>query len=446
MIFKNYKNIINNGQNYYIKKQRKDILDILDSAIKSIDPYKVVKRKIKNQEISINKKIIDTKDFENIYLVGFGKASLKMGKAILDTLNIKKGIIITNVNYNNYIKNDNIKIYIAGHPIPNQNSINGTTDILKIIRKSKKKDLIIILISGGGSTLLCKPRVGLDSLKKTTNLLLKKNIDICEINTIRKHLSLVKGGQLIKNVNCKVISLIISDIIDDPIEFIASGPTYPDSTTFYDSKKILLKYKIWGKTPPSVRKTIENGISGLIPETLKKDNPIFKNIDNYIILNNKSLCYEIEKYAKKIGYKTKLLTTKLTGEARYVGKNLIEYIFNNFDNKTNNLYITGGETTVKIIGSGKGGRNQEMVLGSVNYLNNKNIVFSSFATDGIDGNSKAAGAIADGFTLKRALQKKIYPSFFLKNNNSYEFFKSLDDLIITDHTGTNVRDVQLIIY
>jgi len=444
MLFKNYNQIICNGENSEIKKQRKDILDILDSAIKEVDPYKLVKNIFKEEKILIEGKNIDANEFNNIYLISFGKASIKMAKAVLDSLNISKTILITN-DIKHEINDRNTKIYVGNHPIPNQNCINGTKHILKIIRECKKQDLLIILISGGGSSLLCQPRIGLEELKETTRLLLKTNMEISEMITIRKHLSFVKGGQLLNNVNCKAISLIISDIVNDPIEFIASGPTSPDSTTFNDAKRILIKYRIWDKTPKSVRKIINDGLLGKIPETPSKDNPIFNNVQNYIIANNRSLCLAAEKYAKKIGYETKLITTCLTGEAKYVGKNLIEYIYNNYKSKTKKVYISGGETTVNVIGNGKGGRNQEMVLGSINYLNDKKIVFASFATDGIDGHSNAAGAIADGFSMKRALKKNYDPSFFLKNNNSYEFFKLLNDLIKTGPTGTNVMDIQLII-
>ena len=442
MLFKNYNELISNGMNCEIKRQRKDILDILNLAFSEVDPYKTVKGIIKEGKILFDKESIDTSKFNNIYLIGFGKASIKMGKAVLDSLNISKAILITN-NQKIKINDKIITTYVAGHPIPNQNSVKGTKHILKIIQESRKQDLIIILISGGGSTLLCNPRIGLDAIKKTTELLLKTNMEISEINTIRKHLSFVKGGQLLKNVNCEVISLIISDIVNDPIEFIASGPTYPDSTTFNDAKNILLKHDIWKKIPSSVRKSINNGILGLIPETLKKDNPIFNTVHNYIIGNNRSLCLTVEKYAKKKGYETEILSTCLTGEAKNVGKILIENI--NEKNETNKLYISGGETTVNVIGKGKGGRNQEMVLGSINSLKDKNIVFASFATDGIDGYSDAAGAIADSYSLKRALQKKFDPNYFLKNNNSYEFFKVLDDLIKTGPTGTNLMDIQLIL-
>jgi hydroxypyruvate reductase/glycerate 2-kinase len=447
MLFKNYKELINNGENNQIKKQRKDILDILDSAIKEVDPYKLVKNIFKEEKIFIERKTIDTKKFDNIYLISFGKASIKMAKAVLDSLNISETILITN-DIKHEINDRNTKIYVGNHPIPNQNCINGTQHILKIIKECKKQDLLIFLISGGGSSLLCQPRIGLEDLKETTRLLLKTNMEISEINTIRKHLSFVKGGQLLNNVNCKAISLIISDIVNDPIEFIASGPTYPDSTTFNDAKKILIKHKIWDKIPKIARKTINDGLLRLISETPKKWDPKFYNIDNYIIGNNRDLCQAIEKYAKKNGYKTKIISTSVTGEAKNIGEKLIENIFEDYknnSNKTKKLYISAGETIVNVVGSGKGGRNQEMVLGALTYFEDNDIVFASFATDGIDGFTEAAGAIADRYTLNRSLKKKIDPNYFLKNNNSYEFFKALDDLIITGPTGTNLMDIQIII-
>lgn len=442
MIFKNYNELIKNGKNCEIKKKRKDILDILTYAINEVNPYYVIKKYIKDGKIFFDNEKIDTKEFDNIYLIGFGKASINMGRAVLDNLKIKKAVLITNDNKTK-INDDKTITYVGGHPLPNQISIKGTNHILELIKESKKQDLIIVLISGGGSSLLSKPRIKIEDLKETTELLLKTNMNISEINTIRKHLSYVKGGQLLYNVNCKVVSLIISDIVNDPIEFIASGPTFPDSTTFNDAKNILIKHNIWYKTPNIVKNIIENGICGEIPETPKKDNPIFKNVKNYIIANNESFVHAAQFYATKIGYKSKILSTSLTGEAKSVGKNLI----NNFkDSKeSEKIFFASGETTVNVVGMGKGGRNQEMVLGSIKYIKDKNIVFASFATDGIDGNSDAAGAIADKYTIKRAIEKKLNPSIFLKNNNSYEFFKLLNDLILTGPTGTNLMDIQIIL-
>ena len=227
MWFKNLTQIVENGRTPELRKKREDILHILNTALDSVNPYNAVKSKFKENKLTIGNQIFDLSDYNDIYLVGFGKASIGMAQAIADSIQITKGIIITN-DLNRSIYNFKIECIVGSHPIPNENCIIGTDKILKTIEKCKSDDLLIILISGGGSALLCKPRVNLDEIQKTTELLLKCNADISEINTIRKHLSHVKGGQLIRKVKCKTISLIISDIIDDPIEFIASGPTSPD--------------------------------------------------------------------------------------------------------------------------------------------------------------------------------------------------------------------------
>ena len=367
-----------------------------------------------------------------------------MAKAVCDSVNIKNGIVVTNDISAKSI-NANIKIFVASHPIPEIENIDATDEILKLINKCEKDDLLIVLISGGGSALLCKPRVDLNDIKITTDLLLSCGADIKEINTVRKHLSHVKGGQLARISNCRMVSLIISDVIDDPIEFIASGPTYPDSTTFKDTMDILEKYEIYKKLPSSVCDIIEKGLRNEIPENPKKDHPTFNKVDNIIVANNILACAAAEKKAYELGYATNIITNSLKGEARDAGISLIEKILEKNSKNHRFALISGGETTVTIKGKGKGGRNQEMVLSTVNFLSRKNIVFSSFATDGIDGMSNAAGAIADFLTLKKANDLKLDPEFFLDDNNSNEFFDILGDLLITGPTGTNVMDIQIMI-
>jgi len=444
MLFKNRKQIIENGQTPFLKEARRDILDILTSAIEAVDPYNAVKAKFDGNRIVLNSKIIDTFDFKNIFLIGFGKASFGMAKAVCDSIKIKSGAIISNDSHQG-IGINCIKTLIGGHPIPNKNSIESTEQILEIVKKCGKDDLLIVLISGGGSALLCKPRVNLKDLQITTDLLLKSGANINEINTIRKHLSFVKGGQLAAQANCNIVSFIISDIIGDPIEFIASGPTYADSTTYHDVKNILKNYNLWMKVPRSIRKIIDNGIAGKIPKTPKKDDSLFSNVNNLIVANNEIACKTAEEKAKDLGYQTMLLTTKLEGEAKEVGKYLVEKAKNYTIKADKMIFIAGGETTVTIHGNGKGGRNQEMILGSVKELANNDVIFSSFATDGIDGVCDAAGAIADGFTLSKANNMKLDPNDYLNDNNSFEFFKLLNDLLLTGPTGTNVMDLQLLI-
>lgn len=441
MLFKNRMQIIKNGQTPKLKKIRGDVLEILSFALDAVDPYKAVKSRFNGEKIVLEDGEIDSSNFENVYLVGFGKASVGMAQAACDSINIKRGVVVTN-DPNNSVQNNHITTFIGGHPLPNQDSISGADEVLEIVGECGKKDLLIVLISGGGSALLCKPRISLKGIQQTTDLLLKSGADINEINTIRKHLSFVKGGQLVRHAKCRVVSLIISDIVNDPMEFIASGPTYPDSTTYNDAQNILSKYTLWEKLPSDVRRIIKSGIHGDIRETLKNGDPVFDNVHNFIVANNKIACNAAEIKAKELGYEPVPLTTSLTGEAKDVGTYLVEKICE-MDRKK--IFISGGETTVTIRGNGKGGRNQEMILGSIKNLDGKNTAFASFATDGIDGKSDAAGAIADGFSLKRARKRNLDPDKYLKNNNSYEFFNTLGDLFITGPTGTNVMDIQIIV-
>jgi glycerate-2-kinase len=442
MLFKNYDQIVSNGQTPQLQKKRKDILDILTVALDSVNPYNAIKRVFEDGNIVFKAESIDISGFENIYVVGFGKASVGMAQAVCDFVNITKGIIVSN-DSSVKLTCDKIEIIIGGHPIPNNRSIQGAEKITEIVKKCGENDLLIVLISGGGSALLCKPRVSLEDLQETTNLLLKSGANINEINTIRKHLSYVKGGQLMQHAKGVVVSLVISDIVNDPLEFISSGPTSPDSTTFSDAKKILEKYFLWMRVPLEVRKVIEDGIKGSILETPKKDNPVFDNAYNFIIANNEIACKAAVEEAKNLGYKTILLTTSLTGEAKYAGNVLIDKVKNH--PKSHTVVVSGGETVVTIKGEGKGGRNQELVLGCVERISDSNIVIASFATDGIDGKSDAAGAIADGFTFSRACEKELRPNKFLTENNSYDFFSELNDLFITGPSGTNVMDIQLIV-
>lgn len=441
MLFKNRMQIIKNGQTPKLKKIRGDVLEILSFALDAVDPYKAVKSRFDGGKIVLEDGEIDSSNFEDVYLVGFGKASVGMAQATCNSINIKRGVVVTN-DPNKNVQNNNITTFIGGHPLPNQDSVSGADEVLEIVRECRKKDLLIVLISGGGSALLCKPRISLKGMQQTTDLLLKSGADINEINTIRKHLSFVKGGQLVRHAKCRVVSLIISDIVNDPMEFIASGPTYPDSTTYNDAQNILSKYTLWKKLPSDVRRIIKSGIHGDIRETLKNGDPVFDNVHNFIVANNKIACDAAKSKAKELGYEPVLLTTSLTGEAKDVGTYLVE---KTCESDRKEIFISGGESAVTIRGNGKGGRNQEMILGSIKNLDGKNTVFASFATDGIDGKSDAAGAIADGFSLKRARKKNLDPDKYLRDNNSYEFFNTLGDLFITGPTGTNVMDIQIIV-
>ncbi len=444
MLFKNYNQIVANGKTPILKKVRRDILHVFSSAISSVNPYFSVKKVIQGEKIILESNVINVSDFENIYLIGFGKASVGMSQAICDSFNIKQGIVITN-SKKSIVKDNNVVTYIGSHPIPNQRNIDATDKIISLLNKTKTNDLLFVLISGGGSALLCKPRISLKDMQLTTDLLLKSGLNINEINTIRKHLSFVKGGQLTTYTNCTVISLVISDIIGDPLSFISSGPTFPDSTCFIDCKNILEKYDIFYDLPSSVRKVIDDGIKDTIPETPGKDNIVFKKVYNFIVANNKIVCEAAKEKAEELGYKSMILTTQIDGESRDIGKFLVNKV-KNFPKKTENImFISGGETVVTVLGSGRGGRNQEMILSVIEEIKDSDVVFASIGTDGIDGNSDAAGAIADAYSFEKSLERDLNLNKYLNDNNSYEFFKEIDDLLFTGLTGTNVMDLQIVV-
>jgi glycerate 2-kinase len=446
MIIKNYNEIISNGSDRETMEKRRDALDIIDAAVKAVDPYESVKRVITDDYILVDEKRIDVSCFDHIYVVGFGKASVNMAKAVLDSIRVDKGVLISNDPGSMLkLQGTPLEVHIGGHPIPNQGSLAGTDRILSLLEKTTVNDLVIVLISGGGSSLFCKPRVSLRSLQWLTETLWRLGADIKEINTIRKHLSYVKGGQLAKMNKGTMISLVISDIVGDPLEFIASAPTYPDTTTFNDAKNICQRYSIWDNLPVDVRSVIEQGINGVIPENPGGDDPAFKRVYHTIIASNTHACLAAKKKSEYLGYKTMMITTLITGEAREAGLKLMLTAKDLSKGMKRTAIIGGGETTVTVKGHGLGGRNHEVVLSCVDELSKTDWVLVSFATDGADGNSESAGAIADHYTLQRALELDLNPAEFLENNDSYTFFDNLGDAIITGLTGTNVMDVHVVL-
>jgi glycerate 2-kinase len=256
---------------------------------------------------------------------------------------------------------------------------------------------------------------------------------------------MVKGGQLAQRAKGTVMTLVISDVVGDPLEFIASGPTVPDSTTFDDAWKLLEKYDLMTQLPDAVRCILRAGCEGKIPETPKPGDPVFTKVQTSIVANNQRACEAARQQAQLLGYHPVLVTTTLTGEARNVGISLVKKAHSQGSEGQHVALLAGGETTVTIRGEGHGGRNQEMVLASLEQLVGTDLVFASFATDGIDGGTDAAGAIADGRSLQRAQTYKLDHRQFLRENDSFTFFKQMGDLLLTGPTGTNVMDIQLLL-
>jgi glycerate 2-kinase len=443
MLFTNYDALVSNGCTPVLQQKRKDVLEMLTAAVDAVHPYHVVRNCFVDSQLVFPSETIDLSTFDNIYVVGFGKASVGMARAVCDAVPVVKGIVITN-DPSAMLSNNAIEVFVGGHPLPNEGSIRGAEAILNLVSKAQETDCVIVLISGGGSSLFCKPRVPLSDLQKTMEMLFRSGATINDINTIRKHLSSVKGGLLISHIKAVCVSLLISDIVHDPITSIASGPTAPDPTTFSDAWDILIRYNLWESIPITVRTTIDDGVHGRIPETLKDGDPAFDTAFHCIVANNERACQGALRKAIELGYDAKLLTTSLTGEARMVGQYLVKQALSSLSSEKT-VFISGGETTVTMSGNGVGGRNQELVLSCVKDMANKEFVIASFATDGIDGNSTFAGALVDGCTLARAKKQHLNPITFLESNNSSAFFQHLGDGFRTGITGTNVMDVQLLV-
>jgi glycerate-2-kinase len=325
--------------------------------------------------------------------------------------------------------------------------------MMEIAEQAEKEDLIICLISGGGSSLMPLPRgdVSITDKKEITNALLKCGATINEINTVRKHISDFKGGWLAKkSYPATILNLILSDVVGDPLDFIASGPTVPDSTTFGDAINVLKKHSLWDKTPTSIRKVLAEGQKGLIPETPKADDEAFKKVVNVVVGNNRSASLAACECLKSEGLNTLLLTATMEGEAKQVGLVLASIareasVSRNPVSRPAGI-VAGGETTVIVTGKGLGGRNQEIALAASQKLENiDGAVVASISTDGIDGPTDAAGALVDGRTLAKAIKNGLAPEEYLANNDSYQFFSKLGDLVFTGPTGTNVNDVSIIV-
>jgi glycerate 2-kinase len=452
---KNTNQLIEKGETEPARKARALALRSLECALNAVGSKQIVKSKVslENSHLHVNGYSFDLRKFKNIYVVGGGKASGPMAEALEELLGkrITKGIV--NVPHGSKHKTSVIKLHGSSHPVPDEAGVEGTRRMLAIAEHAEKDDLIICLISGGGSSLMPLPRgdISIEDKRELTSALLKSGATVSEVNTVRKHISDFKGGWFAKKgYPATILNLILSDVMGDPLDFIASGPTVPDSTTFADARKVLRKYGLWENAPSSVRKVLSDGEKGLIAETPKAGDAAFEKVYNVVVGNNRSASLAACKYLKSEGLNTLLLTATLEGEARCVGTVLAsvarEILASGNPVPKPAGIIAGGETTVTVTGKGLGGRNQELALSAVLMLKNADaVVMASMSTDGVDGPTDAAGAIVDGNTFERAAKLQLNPKDYLAENDSYRFFSKLGDLIFTGPTGTNVNDISLII-
>ena len=393
----------------------------------------------------------DLEALSRLVVIGAGKATPAMAAAVEEVLgsHIDAGLI--NTKHGHEIPLRHIETIECGHPVPDRAGVEGTYRQLQLLDGLDEHALVLCLFSGGGSALLPAPVEGisLEDKQQTTRLLLNCGATIGEINAIRKHLSAVKGGLLCMRAQpAQVISLMMSDVIGDALDTIASGPTYPDATYFADCLDIVDRYQLRSELPSPVRLRLEKGAGGAIPDTPKSDEAVFERVQNNVIGNNTLAVDAAARCATELGYEVIVLTSRLQGEAREMGVALAS-IAQEIRTRSRPLappacVIAGGETTVTIRGNGKGGRNQELALAAAIHLDGwSDIALLSGGTDGTDGPTDAAGAIADGSTLKRGLELDLSAHAYLHENNSYHYFSDLGDLIVTGATGTNVMDLQI---
>ena len=419
---------------------RRLALAIFKAALRAANPAEGVAGRLAREDLT---------RYRHIYVVGAGKAGAAMARAAERVLGrpIARGLV--NVKYGHVAPLRRIELNECGHPVPDQRGVEGAQRIAEIASSAGLDDLVLCLISGGASALLPLPAdpVTLDEKQEVTKLLLACGASIHEINAVRKHISRIKGGQLARLAwPARVLSLLLSDVIGDDPDVIGSGPTAPDASTFASARAILEKYGIFHRVPASVRERTESGVRSEIPETPKRGERIFTRVRNVVIGSNRLAVDAAAARARQLGFRTLVLSTFVEGETREIARMHAaiakEIVHAGRPLKPPACIITGGETTVTLRGDGLGGRNQEFALSAaIDIAGLANVVVLSAGTDGSDGPTDAAGAIADGRTLARNPRA---PEF-LARNDSYRYFESLGDLIVTGPTHTNVMDVRLIL-
>jgi hydroxypyruvate reductase len=434
---------------------RKDALAIFRAALRAADPVEAVRRAMRadGDTLTVGRKRYNLTRFENVFVLGAGKASAAMAQAAERILGrrITAGLVQTKYGHGAPLKR--IEVHEAGHPVPDENGVTGARRLAQLAAQAGPRDLVIFLISGGASALTPYPAepITLAEKQATTRLLLECGATIHEINAVRKHISAFKGGQLARLANpATLVTLMLSDVIGDSMDVIGSGPTVPDHSTFSTAHGILEKYALLGRVPPAVLERLRQGIDGALPDTPKLGDPAFAKTQNLIVGSNRLAVDAAAQKARELGYRTLVLSTFIEGETRDVaGVHTAiakEIRASGQPLKPPACIISGGETTVTIKGNGLGGRNQEFVLtAAMTIAGTENVAVLSGGTDGTDGPTDAAGAIADGSTIARAAASGLTAADFLNRNDSYRFFDPLGDLIKTGPTRTNVMDVRLVL-
>jgi len=434
------------------------IHSILKAVLDIVDPYECIKRVLRKKNgilFIANKFEQELISLNSVYLIGAGKAVLPMALAACEVIGVdlEKGILIAK-HENNAIQSklpEYVTTLTGDHPIPSEKSVDSTRKMVEVLSNLKADDLVIFLLSGGGSALMTLPfdTISIEDLKQVTEELLRSGATIEEMNIVRKHLDTIKGGGLARKVYpAKLITLVLSDVVGDALEAIASGPTVADASTFANALEVLNKYYLTEKTSPKIIEHLELGKIGSLPETVKQDEKFLKYSQIHIIGSVQTAVQAAYKKATEEGFHAKILTTQLKGEAKQIGMELggelKQVVLGKSDLKKPTCIIAGGETTVTVRGDGKGGRNQELALSAAREIKNlSNCLLISIATDGEDGPTDAAGAIVDGNTIPKGKSQGLNVEKYLQRNDAYHYLEKTGSLIRIGPTGTNVNDLVL---
>ncbi|HEY75388.1 MAG TPA: glycerate kinase [Thermoflexia bacterium] len=445
-----------------VKRQeglREQVMELVWAALGAVNPMRAVARNLQREgnQIRVGDRLYELPSDRRVAVIGAGKAGGGMAAGVEAILadRIGEGWVNVRYGYEPSRPLQRIRVHPAGHPIPDQAGVEGTRRILDLVEGLDEGDLALVLISGGASALLVQPveGVSLEDLQQLTDELLRSGATIEEVNTVRKHLSQVKGGHLARRITqrgAQAAVLVLSDVVGNPLDGIGSGPCAPDPTTFADAWAVLERYGLLDRIPATVRAYLERGLRGEVEETPKPGDLLFEHVHHVIVGDNRTAALAAAERARALGFHAEVLTTHLEGEAREVGKVLAALAKEEARYATPLPHpaclILGGETTVTVRGDGKGGRNQEMALAAALALDGwEGVMVATLATDGTDGPTDAAGAIADGDTVARARAMGLDPVDHLNRNDAYSFFASLGDLILTGPTGTNVCDLAFVL-
>jgi glycerate 2-kinase len=440
------------------RKRRDQAWGIMSAALAAVDPAQAIRQNVslEGSSLQIGQQSYDLSGYQRIFVAGGGKAGSPMVAAIEEILGQRITAGLVNVKHG-YLPPEiadirRVEIVEAGHPTPDEAGRRGAERMVEMLSDLAETDLVICLISGGGSALMTlpQPAISLADVQALTRALLCCGATINEINAVRKHISRIKGGQLARLVHpAQVVSLILSDVVGNPLDVIASGPTVPDTATFAQAYGVLEKYDLLDRVPASIVEHLVAGVAGKIAETPKERDAVFATVYNLIVGSNEIAAWAALNRARELGFNTQLLSTYVEGEAREVAKVLAavakEMAKSGQPIPRPACLVVGGETTVTITGEGQGGRNQEMALAAALAIEGwEDVMVVTLATDGTDGPTDAAGGVATGETVAWARELGLDPEEYLANNDSYHFLEALGELVVTGPTNTNVNDLAFV--